>query len=186
MRGHHPDVAGRRKFKSTAKGMAVQNRNGWLGQARKPVKNPVSIAHPEPREIRRAEIAPSIDIRSGTKRPITLGSQHHSADARVTLDLVQMCRHIGQHLGIKGIHLGRVVQTQLGQTPIPYEVNRAHDPHPIGASASSDKGMIVASSATLTRPSDAAMMSLSASMPGMISVATRPFSPNRMTQRSVT
>ena len=60
-----------------------------------------------------------------------------------------------------------------------------HEPHRAGAeqarrAASSRHG------ARLTRPSDASTMSRCGSMPGMTSVATRPSSVSRITQRSVT
>ena len=66
------------------------------------------------------------------------------------------------------------------------QANPAHGCHPIGPSASSDSGISVAFSATVTRPCEAATMSRAGSMPGMISVATSPSSVSRITQRSVT
>ena len=90
------------------------------------------------------------------------------------LDPLEMRRERAQHFDSQRVHLGRVVEPEFGDAAPLFEPDAAHWPHPIGASASSDSGRVTASSATRTRPPEAATISRAGSMPGMISVATRP------------
>jgi hypothetical protein len=90
-----------------------------------------------------------------------------------------------KHLSRKGVHFARVVQPKFHQGAMKDQMNSAHNCNPIGAWANIDRGSVMAPSGSFTRSSEAATMSRAGSIPGMISVAKRPFSVSRITQRSV-
>ena len=88
---HHPQIAGSGKFKTTAKGVAIQNRNRRFAQACQTVENPVAIAHPMASKFSRAQISPGIDVGTGAKGAIARGCQHHGGNAAVVVDHLKMC-----------------------------------------------------------------------------------------------
>ena len=137
-------------------------------------------------ELGRAEIAPAVDVGAGAKRAVPLGGQQHAAQGWLMFDRIEMGVERLQHPDVEGVHLGGIVEPELDEGALRDQVHVAHGAHPIGSRVRRLSGITVALSAIRTRPSDAATMSRAGSIPGMISVATRPPSPRRMTQRSVT
>ncbi len=143
------------------------------------------VAHPVAGEFGGRQITPGVDVGTGAKGALAFGRDNDAANVSHALQTVEMAGKLLQHLDREGIQFRRVVQPDLGNAIGDVEVNGTHGVHPIGSFDRSVVEITRASGATVTRPCDAATISRSGSMPGMISVATRPLSVSRMTQRSV-
>ena len=170
----------------TTERMAGNGSHSGFRKACETVEDPVTVPHPMPGKFGRRKPRPGIDVRAGTEGALALSRENDRPHRAIAFEFGAVAFERCQHVGRQRVELGRIVEPDLGDRAVDDQMKRAHGAHPIGAFESRLFGIVVAFSATATRPSDASTISAWASIPGMISVATSPFSPSRMTQRSVT
>ena len=129
---HDPDIASGGQFQPTAKSRGMDHGDGRLRQSRQPVKNAMPLAHPITCEVKGRKLRPSGDIRTRAKGTIPFGSHDHAQHIARALQCGAMPLQLRQHLGGKGVQLGRVIQHDLRDWPVDLQMHGTHGAHPIG------------------------------------------------------
>ena len=175
----HQEVGTGREFQPAAERVTVENGDHGLPQSGYGVEGVMTAADPVPAEGIRCQRAPGHHVAARTERPSIAEKDDYPRIA--SFDLAAMLPQMIDHRHVEGVQALRPIEPKFGDPVYEAQGNRqilrrrrGHDRRPIGSGWKSALSMIVRLSETRSGVAARSSTSWRRSMPGAISVTTRP------------